>query len=107
MDFSCGGLPLFLRGMLTISMVEMVFKKKRAWVNTVGLALVVCLTAGAAGPALGQAPTSGPKTNSSTNITNSLGDAVQAEQQLAQPGPSVTPQASTAGSVDPSYHGSL
>jgi len=91
--------------------------KRRLWVNKIGLALAVCLAAGVATHAQAQGsqsgsssnagPNSGPKNGSSTNITNSLGQAEQAVQTLAQPAPSVTPQSSTQGSVDPSFHGSL
>jgi len=93
-------------------MVEMVSLKRQVWGNAVAVALAVCVAAGAA---CAQAPgtqnrpdsNSGSNSGSKTGVTNALGQAIQAEQELAKPGPSATPSSSSAGSIDPSYRGSL
>jgi len=99
-----------------VKMVCKISKNRRTWTFTAGLALAVCVAAGTLAHAQtqgtqsgsGSGPSNGGPKSSATNITNSLGQAVQAQQQLAKPGPSVTPQSSTtAGSVDPSFRGSL
>jgi outer membrane protein TolC len=95
-------------------MVEMVLLKRQVWGNVVATALAVCV---AVGTACAQAPGtqnrpdsnsgSGANSGSKTDVTNALGQAIQAQQELAKPGPSVTPSNSSAGSIDPSYRGSL
>jgi outer membrane protein TolC len=87
----------------------MVLLKKKGLMNIVALALAVCMAAGAEaraqGPGSQNGSNSGMSKPSSTGVTNALGEAVQDQQQLAKPGPSITP--STSGSVDASFHGSL
>jgi len=90
-----------VRGFADVSMRDMVQTKRRAFSNAIAVMMV--LSAGLAGA---QAPGAQPGAPASSGASNDLGAAVQAQQQLAQPGPSVTP-AATAGSVDPSFRGSI
>jgi outer membrane protein TolC len=85
-------------------MAEM--KRRASW----NAALLLALAAGSA--AIAQAPaapgSAGTTGGSSNSGSSALGTAVQAQQQLAQPGPAVNPTSTTSQSgIDPSFHGSL
>lgn len=113
-------------------MKVMVEIKRRAYSNAIAVVMAVAWAAGISGHALwAQAPgsttsgtstsgtststtsTSGPPNSGaagsgSGGISSELGTAVQAQQQLAAPGPAVSPSSSTSqGGIDPSYRGSL
>lgn len=95
-------------------MVEMVPLKRQVWGNAVAVALALCVAAGAVcaqAPGTQNRPDSnsgsGSNSGSKTGVTNALGQAIQAQQELAKPGPSVTPSNSSTGSIDTSYRGSL
>jgi outer membrane protein TolC len=84
----------------------MIQKKRRASWHAIALLVI----AAAAQTASAQAP--GPQNGSSSSSYNGsssqLGTAVQAQQQLAQPGPALNPSSSTSqNGIDPSYHGSI
>jgi outer membrane protein TolC len=83
----------------------MIQKKRRASWHAIALLVI----AAAAQTASAQAP--GPQNGSSSSYNGSssqLGTAVQAQQQLAQPGPALNPSSSTSqNGIDPSYHGSI
>ena len=74
------------------------------------IALVV-LAAGtqiAAAQGPGGQPGGTGSSSGSSGSTSQLGTAVQAQQQLAVPGPAVNPSSSTSqGGIDASYRGSL
>jgi outer membrane protein TolC len=93
----------------------MVETKRRASWDASAVAMAVACAALAAGTALwAQAPggpasgTSTTGSTSSSGVSSELGTALQAQQQLATPGPAVNPSSSTSqGGIDPSYRGSL
>jgi len=74
-------------------------KQRRTSASVIALTLILPL-----GVCVAQAPGGGGSTPGSSSDLNT---AVQAQQQLATPGPSVTPSSSSQGGVDPSFHGSL
>ena len=99
-----------------ISMVDMAEIKRRAFSNALalgvlGLAAFVAVPATRAQAPGAQTPgsqtASGANSGASNDVGGNVGVAVQAQQQLAQPGPSVTPANSTAGEIDPSFRGSI
>ena len=68
-------------------------------------AIALLIVAAIASVAVAQAP--GTQTGSNTS-TSELGTAVQAQQQLAQPGPPINPSSGTSqNGIDPSFRGSL
>ena len=80
----------------------MIQMKRRASWNAIALMII------AAGPAIAIAQGSQSSSSSSNGTSSALGTAVQAQQQLAQPGPPINPSSSTAqNGIDPSFHGSL
>jgi len=80
----------------------MIQMKRRASWNAIALMII------AAGPAIAIAQGSQSGSSSSNGTSSALGTAVQAQQQLAQPGPPINPSSSTAqNGIDPSFHGSL
>ena len=77
-------------------------KRRASWNATALLLIAAC-----AASARAQAPQSGSN-NGYTGASAELGTAVQAQQQLSQPGPPLNPSGSTAPStIDPSFRGSL
>ena len=75
--------------------------KRRASWDAIALLVVAAIASVAAA----QAP--GTQTGSNTS-TSELGTAVQAQQQLAQPGPPINPSSGTTqNGIDPSFRGSL
>jgi outer membrane protein TolC len=82
-------------------MKPMIQKKRRASWNAIALLIAAAI----APVAMTQAP--GTQTGSSTS-TSELGTAVQAQQQLAQPGPAINPSSGTTqNGIDSSFRGSL
>jgi outer membrane protein TolC len=80
----------------------MIQKKRRASWDAIALLLI----AASAPVVLAQAPAS--SSGSTTGSSSELGTAVQAQQQLAQPGPALNPSSSTSqNGIDPSFRGSL
>jgi outer membrane protein TolC len=94
-------------------MTDMAKIKRRALVTAGVLLLAVCaaatMTAQAPGAQSPGAQNAGAQTAAGGNsgASSDLGAAVGAQQQLAQPGPSVTPSNTTAGQIDPSFRGSI
>ncbi len=77
-------------------------KRRASWHAT-----ALFLIAAGAATAQAQAPQSGSN-NGYTGASSELGTAVQAQQQLSQPGPPLNPSGSTSPStLDPSFRGSL
>jgi outer membrane protein TolC len=84
-----------------ISMSDMVEIRKRAILSVAGFVLTAAVAAA-------QAPGAQPGSNTGSGTTSDLGAVVQAQQQLAVPGPSVTPSnTTTSGGIDPSFRGSI
>jgi outer membrane protein TolC len=88
----------------------MAFLKRRASQNAIAVTLTMMTILGAG--RLRAQQTSGPNGTGSASSgggsTSALGSVVQAQQQLATPGPSVSPSSSTTqGGIDPSFRGSL
>jgi outer membrane protein TolC len=86
----------------------MVQMKRRAFGNATKKAIALLIVAAGTQAALAQ--TSGPPNGSSTGSSSGsseLGVALQDQQQLAMPGPPLTPSSSTMQNGDPSYHGSI
>ncbi len=82
----------------------------RAFPNAIGRATVLLMLAATTHLALAQAPASqGGSTGTTANGGNAeLGVAVQTQQQLAAPGPAISPSSTTTQTgIDPSFHGSL
>jgi outer membrane protein TolC len=94
-------------------MEVMVKIKRRAFCNAIAVVIAVACGAGLAAPAqtpgaANGAPGSSTGGASSTGGSSQLNTAVQAQQQLAVPGPAVSPTSSTSqGGIDPSFRGSL
>lgn len=81
----------------------MIQMMRRASWNAIALLMIV--TGGAMAQAQGAQSGS---SNGYTGASSELGTAVQAQQQLAQPGPAINPSSSTAqNAIDPSFRGSL
>ena len=79
----------------------MIHMKRRASWDAIALLMVAVIAPAA------MAQASGTQTGSSTS-TSQLGTAVQAQQQLAQPGPAISPSSNTTqNGIDSSYRGSL
>ena len=71
-------------------------------------AIALLILAAATHFAAAQAPGQTPGTSTGNGGSSQLGTAIQAQQQLAQPGPALNPQSTTSQSgIDQSYHGSL
>jgi hypothetical protein len=88
----------------------MAFLKRRASQNAIVLTLTAITVLGAA--TLQAQQTSGPNGTGSAasggGSTSALGSVAQAQQQLATPGPAVSPSSSaTQGGIDPSFRGSI
>jgi outer membrane protein TolC len=82
-------------------MSDMVEIRKRAILSVAGFVLTAAVAAA-------QAPGAQPGSNTGSGTTSDLGAVVQAQQQLAVPGPSVTPSnTTTSGGIDPSFRGSI
>jgi outer membrane protein TolC len=85
--------------------------KRNASVNALGKIAVLVAMAACAPFAVAQMPGSQPGSNGSSSQgggSQELGQAVQAQQKLATPGPAVSPSSSTTqGGIDPSFRGSL
>jgi outer membrane protein TolC len=87
----------------------MIQMNRRAPRNATGKTIALLILAAATQMALAQAPGSqNGSSTSSSGGSSELGAAVQAQQQLATPGPALNPSSSTTQSgIDPSYRGSL
>jgi outer membrane protein TolC len=89
----------------------MIQVKRRASGNAIGKAIALLVLAAGTQAALAQTPgqQNGSNAGSSngSNGSSELGVALQAQQQLATPGPALNPSSSTMQSGDSSYHGSL
>jgi outer membrane protein TolC len=85
--------------------------KKCASANALGIVLASLFGACGTHVAMAQAPggqPGGTSAGSNSGGSSELGTAVQAQQQLAVPGPPVSPSSSTSqGGIDPSYRGSI
>jgi outer membrane protein TolC len=85
----------------------MVEKRMRARLSVVAFVLAAMVVAAAGVRAQGPGSQPGSAT-SPGGATSDLGPVVAAQQQLATPGPGVTPaNTTTAGAVDPSFKGSI
>ena len=86
--------------------------KRRASGNAVKYVIALVVLAAGTQIAAAQGPGGQPggtgSSSGSSGSTSQLGTAVQAQQQLAVPGPAVNPSSSTSqGGIDASYRGSL
>jgi outer membrane protein TolC len=100
-------------------------KRRASWNASAAAIFVACvaITAMAAGTALRAQATSGPGSGPSTSgapgassaggstntggVSSELGTALQAQQQLAAPGPAVSPSGGGPSAADQSYRGSI
>jgi outer membrane protein TolC len=83
----------------------MIRMKRRASWHAIALLMI----AAGAQAVMAQMPGSQPGSSAASSGSSSeIGVAVQAQQQLATPGPAINPSSSTTqNGIDPSYHGSL